>query len=109
MAKMSFLPDLPALRTDPVGDDAGEDEGHPEHDDEVGEVLLHREGTDQLVVARVGERVGREIDQEAERDHRATRLGKPRDRQAAGERLQELCDRATGLHGRLLRLREIYH
>ena len=54
-----FLPDLPALRTDPVGDDAGEDEDHPDHDHEMGEVLLERERPDQLVVDGVEDACGR--------------------------------------------------
>jgi hypothetical protein len=68
MANGSFLPDQPALRADPVGDDAGENHDHSEHDDEVGEVLPERERADQLVVHRVEDGVHREVDDEAGRD-----------------------------------------
>src|SRR5215207_2998027 len=64
MASHSFLPDVPALRVDPVDDDAGEDDDHPDHDDEVREVLLEGERTDELVVDRVEDRVGEQVERE---------------------------------------------
>jgi hypothetical protein len=101
MAWTSFLPDVPALRPNPVGDDAGEDEGHPEHDDEVGEVLPERERPDQLVVDRVECGVRHEIEEEAGGDDHDAGLGDQRHALTACCGLQDLGDGATVLHGRL--------
>jgi hypothetical protein len=98
MTGHSFLPGEPALRSDPVGDDAGEDEDHPHHDHEMGEVLPEREGTKGLVVDGVEERVRREVEDEAERDDGGARLRKPRNREAGGDWLQELGTGASKVH-----------
>jgi hypothetical protein len=80
MTNDSFLPGLPALCGDPVRDDAGEDEGHPEDDDQMGEVLPEREGTDQLVMARVEDAVREEIEEQSRGDCGPADLGEGRDR-----------------------------
>jgi hypothetical protein len=79
MAWTSFLPDQPALRANPAGHDAGEDDDHPEHDDEVGEVLPERERPDQLVVNGVENGVRHEIEEEASGDDPGAGFGEARD------------------------------
>jgi hypothetical protein len=90
MASLAFLPDEPALCANSVGDDAGEDEDHPRQGDEVGEVLLERERPDELVVDRVEDRVGDEVQPEPDDDHDGASLGQAWDRQAARRGFEEL-------------------
>jgi hypothetical protein len=102
MANSSFLPDLPALRANPVGDDAGEDEGHPDHDGQVGEVLPEREAADQLVVDRVEDGVGEQIEEQAGRHDDGSGPGENRDREPCRDDVEGLRDRPMVLHARLL-------
>src|SRR5688500_997061 len=102
MPSASFLPDQPALGADPVGDDAGEGEGQPGDDDEMGKVLPERERPDELVVDRVEDGVGDEIEEQPRGDHRGAGLREARHRLAAGGRVEELGEGATVVHGRLL-------
>jgi len=102
MTNGSFLPDQPAVRADPVGDDAGEDEDHPQHDHEMGQVLPEGERTDELVVDGVEDGVGDHVEEKAGGNDGGAGLREARDRQAAGSRFEDLGDGSTVVHGRLL-------
>jgi hypothetical protein len=74
---------MPALCPDPVGDDAGEDQDHPEEDDEVGRVLGQRERPDHGVVHVRDERVLVDVREQTEHDHERTDLRETRHGPAA--------------------------
>jgi hypothetical protein len=76
MGERSFLPATPALEADPAGDDAGEDEDHPDEHDQVSEVLTDRERTESGF-ADVREVVLDEIEEQPEGDHDGTELREP--------------------------------
>jgi hypothetical protein len=98
MTRGSFLPATPALETDAVGDDADEDEDHPDEDDEMGEVLGHRECPDPWL-ARVRQVVLDEIEQEPEGDHDRTELREPGDGPAIGGHERGWRGRGIDRHG----------
>jgi hypothetical protein len=91
MAGSSFLPASPAFEADPVGDDADEDEDHPDEDDEMCEVLTDRERPDPGGTG-VREVVLDEVEQQPAGDHDRAEL------RGAGDRL---AIRRVGCRGRL--------
>jgi hypothetical protein len=84
MASGSFLPGIAALRSDSVGDDAGENEDHPDDNQQMSEVLVGWEARVELVVNVVDEGVDDEIGEQADRDDGGAHLCQARHGQATG-------------------------
>jgi hypothetical protein len=100
MTRSSFLPASPAFEADPVGDDADEDEDHPDEDDEMGEVLPQREGPEPGV-CRVREVVLDEVEEQSEGDHDRAELRGAGDRRGIrrGRRGRRLWGGGIDRHG----------
>src|SRR5829696_6820634 len=84
IARTPFVPVEPACGAGPVGDDAREDQDHPDEDDEVRGVLAHRETGRDGVVQVGDERVLDEVEREADDDRHGAELRKRRYGLAAG-------------------------
>jgi hypothetical protein len=98
IARTPFLPVVPASRTRPAGDDAGEDEGHPDEDHEVRGVLSRREAGDHGVVQVRDEGVLDDVGEEADQDRHGTGARQARDAEAAGQGGEAGCGPGGSSH-----------